>query len=348
MHFSARAPTPNPHRLAATLVRIEGCGMETLMNISIAFAIAVICAAMMGYAIQSGATCTVYAISELIQKRRANRLIAMLEAGLWVAVMLMIAGLVAQSPLGATPYGVSHYTVLGGALLGLGAYVNGACVFGSVARLGSGEYVFLLTPFGYFAGVKLFDLAFKVEPAALPDMGSAPHLPTIVLSAMALYALARLARVLWWTAVRDRPHGAPTLWDPHEATLVIGITFAVMLLGVGHWTYPELLSDLAKGKLDDTAWRIALFAALLLGSRLGGFRHGMVGWIKPTSTRIKTCLIGGAMMGVGGALVPGGNDGLVLVGLPFLMPYALVALATMVAVIALAIWSQRFLPKSTA
>ena len=315
---------------------------------SIAFLLAVICAALMGYAIQSGATCTVYAISELIQKRRASRLIAMLEAGLWVAVMLMLAGLVVQMPLGATPYGVSHYTVIGGALLGLGAYVNGACVFGSIARLGSGEYVFLLTPLGYFAGVMLFDLAFQVGPAALPNLGSAPHLPIFVLAATALYAALRLARVVWWTAVRDRPQGAPTLWDPHEATLVIGITFAIMLVGVGPWTYPELLTDLAKGKWDDTTWRIALFAALLLGARLGGFRHGMVSWIKPTSTRIKTCLIGGAMMGVGGALVPGGNDGLVLVGLPFLMPYALVALATMVAVIALALWSQRFLPKAAA
>ena len=69
----------------------------------------------------------------------------------------------------------------------------------------------------------------------------------------------------------------------------------------------------------------------------------MTAWTMPTRKRIQTCLIGGAMMGIGGAMIPGGNDGLVLVGLPFLMPYALASLTTMVTVIALAIWArQRF------
>ena len=115
----------------------------------------------------------------------------------------------------------------------------------------------------------------------------------------------------------------------------------MMMLGVGPWTYPELLSDIAKGKSAEMLWRILLFAALLAGARLGGLRHGRSAWVRPTAARIRSCLIGGAMMGVGGALIPGGNDGLVLVGLPFLMPYALVALTTMVLVIALAILLQR-------
>jgi toxin CptA len=38
-------------------------------------------------------------------------------------------------------------------------------------------------------------------------------------------------------------------------------------------------------------------------------------------------------MGCGSLLVPGGNDGLLLTGLPLLQPYALVALASMAAAI---------------
>lgn len=306
------------------------------------FAVALICAGSMGYAIQSGATCTVYAVSELIEKRRASRLIAMLEAGLWVAATLMIGRLLLVAPVTVTNYSSGSLTVLGGILLGLGAYVNGACVFGSVARLGSGEIGFVVTPLGYFLGVKLFDSVFQTAPVHLADaVPAGSQLPLVVLATFAFYAVFRAARVTWWTIQRVRPANAPTLWNPHEATLVIGVTFAVMLLVVGRWTYPELLSDLAKGETNDILSRIALFAALLTGARLGGMRHGFAAWIKPTTARINACLIGGGMMGIGGSLIPGGNDGLVLVGLPFLMPYALLALATMVTVIALAILTQR-------
>jgi len=41
-------------------------------------------------------------------------------------------------------------------------------------------------------------------------------------------------------------------------------------------------------------------------------------------------------MGWGSLLIPGGNDGLILLGLPLLWPHAWAAFATMCAVIALA------------
>ncbi|MFM5886281.1 MAG: YeeE/YedE thiosulfate transporter family protein [Novosphingobium sp.] len=303
------------------------------MMLTTGFAVALICAGLMGYAIQSGATCMVYAVSELIEKRRASRLVAMLEAGLWVAAALMLAALLQNDAVSLASYGASGMTVLGGVLLGLGAYVNGACVFGSVARLGSGEIGYLITPLGYFLGVKAILAAQTHLPGA--STASLP-LPLFLLVVLAVYAAFRAARITWGTLRRDRSADAPKLWNPHVATLVIGITFAVMLLAVGRWTYPELLSDLAAGNTGNTLWRIFLFAALLLGARLGGMRHGFAVWILPTAARIKACPIGGAMMGIGGALIPGGNDGLILIGLPFLMPYALLALATMITAIAVA------------
>ncbi len=312
------------------------------MTTAVVFGLALICAALMGYAIQSGATCMVYAVSELVENRRVTRAIAMLEAGLWVMATLTIAALLGLRPAPVAAYDYTGITIWGGVLLGLGAYVNGACVFGSIARIGSGEVAFLVTPLGYFLGVMLFDATLGTAPSPLPDhAGPATQLPLLLVAAFALYAAVRAGRIVWATLRPAGAPGSPSLWDPHEATLVIGVTFAVMMLGVGPWTYPELLSDLARGETAGTLWRIVLFAALLLGARLGGLRHGRTLWLWPTAARIRGCLIGGAMMGVGGALIPGGNDGLVLVGLPFLMPYALVALATMVLVIATAILVQR-------
>lgn len=312
--------------------------LRVFMIISVSFASALICAALMGYAIQSGATCTVYAVSELIEKRRASRLIAMLEAGLWVAVVVTLAGAAQLAVDPPRAYAPTLWTIAGGLLLGLGAFVNGACVFGSVARIGSGEIGFIATPLGYFLGVLVFD-----QMRAAPQVHSAGtgwQLPILLALAIGAYALIRASLVLIWTIRRTRPDHARLLWDPHEATLVIGVTFAIMMLSVGRWTYPELLSDLAHGKDHGTLWRIILFLALLAGARLAGYRQGKTAWITPTRQRIAACLCGGAMMGMGGTLIPGGNDGLVLVGLPFLMPYALLALAVMVGVIALAIVTQ--------
>ena len=123
-----------------------------IMLASAAFAAAVLCAATMGFAIQRGATCTVAAVDELLGKRSARRLAAFGEAALWVAGGLLAAralGLVPQLPPG---YALSGWTLLGGALLGLGAWVNRACVFGAIARLGSGEWAYAATPLGFYLG----------------------------------------------------------------------------------------------------------------------------------------------------------------------------------------------------
>ena len=107
---------------------------------------------LMGFAIQRGGTCMVAAVDEILSQRRAHRLTAMLEASLWVVGGLTLAQL-AHWP-GSMPGGheLTRWTVVGAVLLGLGAYVNGACVFGAIARLGSGQWAQALTPVGFFCG----------------------------------------------------------------------------------------------------------------------------------------------------------------------------------------------------
>ena len=86
------------------------------------------------------------------EKAQFNRLASMVEASLWVVGGLLIANalhLLGKMPAG---YAVTYVTILGGALLGLGAYVNKACVFGAIARLGSGEWAYVVTPIGFYAG----------------------------------------------------------------------------------------------------------------------------------------------------------------------------------------------------
>jgi len=58
---------------------------------TLAFALAALCAACMGYAIQRGATCTVAAVDEITTQRSHRRLASLLEASLWVAGGLLVA-----------------------------------------------------------------------------------------------------------------------------------------------------------------------------------------------------------------------------------------------------------------
>src|SRR5437667_1414825 len=104
--------------------------MEILL-ISTAFFVSVLCAGLMGFAIQRGATCTVAAVDEIVSKRRAQRLISMVEASLWVLGGLLIAEALHLLPRMPAGYALNWLTIVGGVLLGVGAYINGACVFGA-------------------------------------------------------------------------------------------------------------------------------------------------------------------------------------------------------------------------
>ena len=125
--------------------------METVL-VSVAFLVAALCAGVMGYAIQRGASCTVAAVDEVLTQRTFGRLLSLLEAALWVAGGLAVAAALHVLPRMPPGFAVSVWTVGGGVLLGLGAYVNGACVFGAIARFGSGEWAYIFTPVGFYLG----------------------------------------------------------------------------------------------------------------------------------------------------------------------------------------------------
>ncbi len=303
-------------------------------------ALAAICAGLMGYAIQRGATCTVAAVSEVVEQRSARRLLALLEAALWVSGGLAVAlalGLLPALPKG---YPLSLWTLAGGVLLGLGAYVNGACVFGAVARLGSGDWAYLLTPPGFYLGLALLTRVPALElphPLATPLPG--PAWIRFAAAAFAVYVLWRLAHALARKpATGSRWH---RVWLPHEATIVIGVTFVVLLVAVGAWTYTDVLFDYARHLMRDAAWRAALLGALFAGATLGGLTAGrfklrLWHWRAPLR-----CLAGGMLMGAGSWLIPGGNDWLLLVGMPLLWPYAWAAVAAMCATIYAALLIER-------
>ena len=312
--------------------------MEILL-ISVVFAIAAICAGLMGFAIQRGTTCTVAAMDEVVRKRKFSRLGSMVEAALWVLGGLLIAQAFHALPKMPAGYAVTWATMLGGALLGFGAFVNGACVFGAIARLGSGEWAYLVTPIGFYAGCVTAGTLFAVPaPPKLP-FGSP------VLQASMWLAVVFLVAMIWriGRALHAARAAAPSkdmvaglrhaltqhVWSPRGATTVIGITFFFMLVLTGAWAYTDVLAELARGMAANLPARVLLAFALLVGAIAGGWTAGRFRTVRVTFAQVTKCFAGGLLMGWGSLMIPGGNDGLILVGMPLVWPYAWVAFVTM-------------------
>ena len=317
-------------------------------GMALAFGVSALCAAVMGFAIQRGATCTVAAVDELVTQRRGTRLIAIVEASVWVVAGLLLARALGVSWTMPDGYAVGAATLVGGALLGLGAYVNRACVFGAIARLGSGEWAYAVTPIGFYVGCATVARLFPLAPPAHAAHAS----PILAGSAwLAVLAAAFIVVRIACTFI-DLPVSSPLrirlaapsdgrIWSPHVATTVIGVAFVVILLLSGTWAYTDVLAELARGMASSVLARIGLLIALLAGAILGGASAGRLRNTRITRGGMLRCFIGGLLMGWGSLLIPGSNDGLVLVGMPLLLPHAWVAFMTMCVVIAAAILRAR-------
>ena len=297
--------------------------------LSLAFVIAAACAGIMGYAIQRGATCMVAAVEEVLTKRRADRILGLLEAAVWVAGGVLawrLLGGVTTLPIG---YPATLSTVAGGLLLGLGALVTRACVFGAIAKFGSGEWAYVLTPVGFYLGcATIWPLIGK-----FPAMRVASPLfdASWLLVPFAIFAGWRTFEA--FRAGRAGMFGAH-IWTPHRATAVIGIVFAISLIAIGPWAYTYALLTLAQGNTEGVLVKFVLLAALFAGALAGGWTAGRLKHRAPTREAVVRCLAGGMLMGWGSLLIPGGNDELLLVGIPLLQPYAWLAVCSMAAAIA--------------
>ena len=299
------------------------------------YLVGALCAGAMGFAIQYGATCTVAAVEEILATGTANRLAALIEAALWVGCGVALAHQFAPTLYMGQGYAIGWTTIAGGVLLGIGAFINRACVFGSIARIGSGEWAFVFTPVGYFlASVVAAHLVALPRSTALTAPPLLLAAPRWLVAALALLCSVRIAQIVARAAL-NRP--IPAALHPHLGTLLIGATFLVMLLSAGMWTYVDVLADIARhGMAPNAVFRLVLLAMLIAGTIIGGWLSGRLAPQTPSAAAVLRCLAGGAIMCLGGQLIPGQNDGLILIGMPLLWPYAWLAFAVMVITIAAA------------
>ena len=304
------------------------CGFSYDLSVSVALLAALALVFVMGMAVQRGNTCTVVAFDDLLHRRSAERLQAIVYCWLWVAGGLTLLKLTTGVTLGAQLFPITIWSVIGGLILGIGAVVNGACTVGTVARIGSGEYAYGLTVVGFFIGCVLAPHVFgrtATSHTGLPATTTSVDHPVIALLGLAVVVGLTIRRLATHEpeSVRDFLHKA---WDPRTALMIVAVLFVVVVHVYGAWAYTDLLGDVAKGADKQIVARSALFAALLTGAIVGGRTLRGARMIGPLAPRAIRCTLGGILMGLGFSLAPGAFDGMTLLGQPLLLPFAWVVM----------------------
>ncbi len=301
-------------------------------------------AVVAGFATQRGTICAVAAVDQAIVRGDGRRFVALIEAGLWAIFVLTVARWAGVDRLSAmTGHAVSLSVALGGAVFGLGAVLNGACAFGSAAKLGQGDLAFVGTAVGLYLGA--LGAHFVMEgPVAISNAGPIAAAPLAAAVPIAvLFVALQIFRVTKGGKIR-RSLASLTArrWSPSLAVAAIGASNGLMALVIAAWPFSTLLTELAvAGHAGGAPLKVALALALVGGATLGSVTSGRFRLRWPGLGYAAEKLGAGALMGVGAYLVPGGNDALVLFGVPLLHPHALVAFGTMTAAITVAVLATR-------
>ena len=295
----------------------------------------------------------VKAVAEILTTHRAFLLISFAKTVVWIElVTIPLTWLFPDVRANRHMLGFSWAAVTGGIVFGIGAAVNRACAISILSHLGEGELSMLLT-----IAAMLFGAAIAADVAGLSNSAIQQPLanldePSTAAACFLVLASAWAARDVWrlW---RAWPEGASLgqilLASPYRlsaAAAVLGISNGVVYALHGSWAYTTAIQREiglgATGSEKPGADQWLLVGSLLAGAAISAIQRGrfQLAW-RPSAAWAQN-IIGGALMGFGAFFIPGGNDVLLLQGIPSLSPPALLALVAMIIGIAATIIVIRF------
>jgi uncharacterized membrane protein YedE/YeeE len=326
-----------------------------LGNIMAAVVLACVLAAMLGFAAHRASVCTVRAVAEVVSSRTAYMLASIVKSVLWVvAITLPIFLLMPSAGANLGGWPLTATAVVGGCVFGVGAAINGACAYSTIARMVDGEGGMLVTAIAFALGVlgfvALVDVHWLERPTPAPALVGAligwAVVPALALAAWGAFEAVRL----WRTRRQDlRLHHlalAPQ-YRLSSAAMLIGLASSAIFLLFGAASYTvtvqQVVEALRGTQSFPAAGRWILVVAMLSGMLFSTLQRGTFRLDWRQRLRWLRNLAGGLLMGFGVALTPGGNDALVLYAIPTLSPHALPAFLAMLVGIWLGLWGMRAL-----
>lgn len=299
---------------------------------------------LIGFAAHRASLCTVRAVMQWLDDHKASVLISFIKAAAWsclLAGVFVLFGL----PIKGVPvtHGVWWLGILGGFLFGMGAAINGGCSLSTVQQLADGDSSMLLTLLAFVSGVagtmtlENLWLPQMVQPQALWWQQLTLWQHVTLVTVLTLWAVREL--VMQWQS-RDQSLSvlqrfvAPR-YRLSFGALLLGVASGLLFLLEGTWTYTNYLREQTKSWFFDgisTGWvRGILVLTLFVGMLASSFHRGSFSWRWPNMNNWQRRVLGGFLMGSGGALVPGGNDTLILVLIPTLSLQALTSYVALLA-----------------
>ena len=280
--------------------------------------VAVILAIALGFSVNRAGTCSVAAAREVISRGSSN-----MFAGF--ALTIGAAGLLTLPLAWALP-GLTHLArssvitaplLIGAALLGVGAVINGACAFGTLSRLGNGEVRFLAMPAGMLVG---FWLSYRCLLLPSPMLSASLFMHPSPAGVMLLAGFAILAcvaaRVL---GPRRGKAGEGSAQDLLWFMPIVGLAGAGLYALAPGPPYGDALRlaaapSMAMVMTSPLAALASTFA--VAGSALGAIVTGRFRVRTPSISGVAHSFSGGLVMAAGANLAGGGNDSFLLSILP--------------------------------
>lgn len=294
-------------------------------------------AAILGFATHRASICTVRAIAEVLSSGRAYCLVSFAKTVLWVLAVVFLA-LTFDPALSASisGYSLSYASLFGGLLFGMGAALNGGCSFSTLARLADGQLRMLGTLSGFALGTLLI---FEITGVGLlPQPMTSPAWVTALTPFAGAFAIVLCAwaaselRRLWRTRPPDTQTRHLALIRQYRlstAAALIGSANGLLYLFQGSWTYTGALRQGVEGLVlgggTPIQSRLSLLVAVFLGMMLSTLQRGSFRLERRMRPSWAMNFVGGTLMGAGVVLVPGGNDALVLYGIPTFSSHAVPA-----------------------
>lgn len=320
----------------------------------IALLIACILAAVLGFAAHRASICAVRGVAELMHARTAYMMWSITKSALWVFALAIPFFLLTPAGNYVGAWQLTVFSIAGGFLFGVGGAVNGACAYSTMTKMVDGEVGMLVTVLGFAVGIVVFIALFNAQLVPRPTsayaaFGALRPLAWLIIAGLAVAFVYEAVR-LW----RTREKGVP-LWQRlvsrqyrlSTAALLIGLSSGIIFLNYGSpgytTTYQQVIEGFIGSRPFPQATRVLVLLSVLAGMLISTLqRRGFRLDARPRRIWLRH-FAGGTLMGLGTALAPGGNDALVLYGIPSLSPHAIPAFLAMIVGIVLGLLAMRVL-----
>lgn len=301
--------------------------------------IALLAGVVLGASAHRAGLCTVKAVAEIMTSAKAHFIWSFIKASLWTTAILGWAAVFGLDiDLAHRP--VQAQAILGGAIFGIGAGLNGACSFSTLARLTEGHLAMFFTLAGW--GVSIPG---TLALLPMPELsGSTAAIPALLLLPLTLWMLWE-GRSMWKRRRAIHDGFKNGYWALSVSVFLIALANASLLASGHPWSFTSTALCSAEKLPLSPCQELGLIGAISGTAMLTMLASAI--WRKTFRVRrpkLRSAVrhfSAGLLMGTGAALIPGGNDGLILFGLPAFSPHALPTWGAIVLGIALSIYVMR-------